>query len=224
MEQNSYHILIYGTFIDKDIKCISPFKEYYTPMRDEKGLNFIGFQFDRINRLYQDYIHDPNILIISNVSPSQAIKNLWNETYPEIEGKCYCLIQNVSHYTNGSVAYGYWINTENYETDDLLNDFHMRGKNINGMTMFSPDHVQSDSTPAPFFYGKLLARLPENEDENDCELSATNFMKIYKPQNIPSRLECLNDIINKIKIDPKSIIFFDQPEITVICNMCYCCT
>lgn len=52
------------------------------------------------------------------------MKDLWNETYSEIEGKCYCLIQNVrvSNYANGSVVYGYWIYTKDDETSDLLSN------------------------------------------------------------------------------------------------------
>ena len=218
INKDSYHILIYGIVKNNDIKCISPFKEFSV----SEDLKFIGFQFDRIDRLYQDYNHSTDILTISNSSPSQAMKDLWNETYPEIEGKCYCLIQNVrvSHYANGSVVYGYWIYTKDDETSDLLSD--LRGDDINNMIIFCPDHVQSDQTPASFFYGKLLAELPSNEDED--ELLAENFMKIHKSQNISSRSECLNNIVNKLETNPKNITLSERPEITVICNMCYCCT
>jgi len=218
--EDSYHILIYGVVKTDDIKCVPPFEEFkigeYT---------FIGFKFDRINRLYQDYRHDNDILTISNASPSQAMKNLFEETYPHKEAKCYSLIQNVyrTYYTNGVVSYGYWINTKDDDASDTLSN--LRGEDINEMTIFCPDHVQYHNTPGYFFYGKLLASLPSTEDEDDYELLATNFMRIYKRENIPSRSECINNIVNACNlIDPKNITISDQPELTVICNCCYCCT
>lgn len=71
----------------------------------------------------------------------------------------FCLIQNVytSHYANGSVVCGYWLEARNDEISDLLSD--LRGEDINEMSIFCPDHVQSDDTPSSFFYGKLLGRL-----------------------------------------------------------------
>lgn len=240
MNQNSYHILIYGLLKDEQMKCISPFKEY----KVSKELTFIGFQFDRIDRVYQDYNHDTDVLTISNSSPSQAIKDLFNETYPNKEAKCYCLFRNrselSSRYGSGSVVYGYWLDAEGDDLSDLLSD--LRGYDVNGMMMFCPDHVQSDSISHQFFYGKLLAELPCTEDDNeeDHELLANNFMKIYRKQDIPSKEECINAIISKCNskdfllsvrreddnflAKSKNIILSGGPVITVICDMCYCCT
>jgi len=223
MNKDSYHILIYGIVKDENIQCISPFKEF----KVSKNLTFIWFKFDRIDHIYQDYNHDTDVLSISNSSPSQAMKDLFNETYPNKEAKCYCLFRYGSslnsQYARGSVVYGYWLDAEDDDVRDLLCDLRYEDMK-DGMSLFSPDHGQSDNISHQFFYGKLLAKLPcaEDDNEEDHELLAENFMKVYTKQNIPSRQECLKSISSKCKSE--DIVLSDQPLITIICDMCYCCT
>jgi hypothetical protein len=236
--RDSYHILIYGCYVadnvNDTIKCVAPFKEYYTPMygRDDGGLKFVGIKFDRIDKLFQNYTHDSNILAISTSEPSQAIKDLWKVTYPNIEGKCYCLIQNVytSHYADAYVMYGYWFNVKDDPNIDVSDEiWRIRGAEYDGMMILDPGHNQCDSgqMPAPFFYGKILKELHSNEAEDYCELLAENVRKIYTSDNIkiPTRSECIGSIIEHANLpDPKLISLSDAPEITIITGMCYCCT
>lgn len=218
----SYHILIYGAEVDddQDIKVIYPFKEYRTIMSSkETGIKFIGIQFDKIDGLFENYTHHPNLLILSKSEPAQYIKNLWEELYPSIEGKCYALLRNVqhSHYANGHVAYGYWVNSKDDNVCDSLSDNH--GNIINGLTLSSIEHDQCSNVPTPYFYGEILGILSDNEDHDDCENLADAIMRIYHPCVIPTREKCISNLSKFLNLDDsKLLIFSDEPEIAVICN------
>src|SRR5205814_4568518 len=117
-ENMSYHILIYGvTAKTVNNEVISPFNKYSLPMygNSTKGEVFIGYEYDRINGLYDIPRTTDSCLQLSSKKVPGEIKKQFKELYPDSKPKTYALIQNVytSHYADGKIMFGYWVNVAN---------------------------------------------------------------------------------------------------------------
>jgi hypothetical protein len=211
-----YHILIYGCVVrnsNENIICRSPFNEYYSG-----STKFIGLKFDRVDGLFQDNIQNPEMLIISGSEPSQQIKDIWHLTYPDIEGKCYCISQNVTFHNRlfkSYILYGYFFNTNNFTVSTALNK--IVGAKINDMILHGPNHNRTY-----YFYGKKIGKLTYSDDYNDYndyELLAENIRKVYSPCEIPTVNDCiiaLGKTAKLLKSSYKDILILNNPVITVI--------
>lgn len=222
-----HHILIYG-ICDPNLKIIEPFQEYYNG-----DIRFVGFEYSRIDRLFENYTGGYDKLLISGSTPSQLLIDLWNETYPNIESaqydaKSYALIKGTREYSFGkaNVCFGYWINTNDLDVLDSIHEEVNGDDNINGINLrlLSVEHNMYNYVPTGLFYGVVLDELP-NEDEDDNEFVATCFNKLYVPVPIPSRSDIITYLVNKFNIDdPKKLIISDKSELVVIETVCHCCS
>lgn len=237
----SFHRLIYGAWVGeedkyereeskkpkqkKSIELKYPFKQFALPMygKQDAGDKFIGFEYARIDGLFDNYTHDSDKLILVNSEPRQELMEMFRETWPDLKAKSYALIQNVrvSHHANGVIAYGYWVHTKNDDILDLI------AKNINNskkkMGFISVSHNMVKSTPSEHFYGIILEYLPSCEDgADDCVTLAKKLRKTYEPVEIPSKSKCKERIVELLNNDDFTL--GKTPEIVVISTMCYCCT
>ena len=57
-ESQSYHVLIYGFAVCNKNKGLKPqgiFKQYWNPMYGAKGDQYIGFEYGRIDGMYEQF-------------------------------------------------------------------------------------------------------------------------------------------------------------------------
>jgi hypothetical protein len=232
--EGSYHALIYGAIIDKDVVETELFKRYSLYLYGYAGgEKFIGFEYGRIHGLYDKlhYSYGDKLSLTQSKVPEE-IKLLFKETYPKLKGSSHAIIQNVdcSHYTSGNIMHGYWINMNNINDDnaDKISDISM-GANMetygfNNLEITSVGHNMTDtnSSPSEFFIGVTLKRFTPNEGETDHKKLARQLSKTYYAKNskLPER-----DIILKVlhNIDP-NITIIPVPMLCLIQGMCYCCT
>ena len=225
--EGSHHKLIYGSLIEKDkyIQETDLFKIYSLPIYGypRKGDHFIGFEYGRINGLY-DYLHYSyeGELKFTQCEVPNVIKQLFKDNYPDLVGSCHAIIQNVrnSHYASGNVMYGYWIITD--DEDYLINAI---GEDLgHDLTIESVGHNMQDtnSIPSNFFVGITTERFASNEDEDDHQHLAKQLSGSYsfKDCKLPSREDIL---IVLHKIHP-NLNITSIPMICLIQNMCHCCT
>lgn len=236
--EGSHHKLIYGSIIDKD-ECIQTtdlFKRYSLPIYGypEEGEHFIGFEYGRINGLY-DHLHYTyqGELTFTQAQVPEEIKRLFKETYPELIGSCQAIIQNVrnSHYTSGNLMYGYWIITKKDEYDDWHDEIFdissgadFTDGNKLGLEITSVGHNMEDTNtmPSEFLIGMRIATFTANEGEGDHQDLAKQLSKSYSSDGsgLPSRNEILV-ILHRIHPDIQITLI---PMLCLVQQMCYCCT
>jgi hypothetical protein len=222
----SHHVLIYGAYAKKNTIVVSPFKKYTLPMYGDsnKGESFIGIKYGKIDKLYKNYTSNEHNLLLLCSEPSLEIKKLFSRIYPDLEGDCHALIQNVytSHYASGVIAYGFWIYPKNEEVLDLLNEesFFLSKQD---MGVIPVSHIMEKSTPSAYFYGKVITVLkPLEEPADDCKKLAKKLSKLYEPVAISDYCSSTTSLAKKIKTN--EFFLHKYPEIAVISTMCYCCT
>lgn len=228
--QGSYHLLIFGSIIDddeyKNVKETELFKKYALPMYGNPygGEKFIGFEYGRIYGLY-DKVHYTygDTLSFTSATVPDNIKSLFEETYPTLKGTCHAIIQNVytSHYTSGSIMYGYWINQINNE-DKILDIVYGAEMETYGYDIQIKEIGHNMSNSVQFFIGVNIKEFVANEGDRDHEKLAEQLTKAYSTTNskLPER-----DVILRIlrNIDPQ-INLSQLPMLCLLQNMCYCCT
>lgn len=227
--EGSYHALIYGSIITKDVEETELFKRYSLYLYGyDGGEKFIGFEYGRIYGLYDKlhYSYGDKLSFTQSKVPEE-IKSLFKETYPKLKGGNHAIIQNVrcSHYTSGNVMHGYWIKVD--EVSDELYDASIGGQIEtygHKIEIMNVGHNMTDtnSTPSSYFIGVTLKCFTPNEGDTDHKKLAKQLSKTYysKDSKLPER-----DIILKIlhNIDPDMDII-QVPMLCLIQGMCYCCT
>jgi len=225
-----HHKFIYGVPA-KEIKkkygyviIKSPFATYKAPDRDAKDIGkFIGIEYGRINNLFNEftYTYDTTFTVSQNCILPQCIIDLFKETYPDVEGNSYALIQNVycAKFVNGYVATGYWIFCEE-ETKDKLIEAYSEG--IMKLDVLEVGHNMAKNTPSNLFIGSIIEKINDCEDcdpwcFNDL---AKTLHKTYTAGDIPDR----GSILNMLHEFDKFIVISHIPMTCVIESMCYCCT
>lgn len=237
--EGSYHVLIYGSYINKKqydiIKETELFKKYslYLYGYSDKGEKFIGFEYCRIYGLYDKlhYTYGDKLSFTQAKVPNE-IKALFKESYPKLKGSSHALIQNVrcSHYTSANVMHGYWITTK--EINDKICDCPQHGENKFKTYGFDLDimnaghnMIDTNSTPGDYFIGITIKRLAYNDGYTDHKTLAKQLLKTYYSEDsgLPER-----DIILKVlkKLDPmfNTDCLTQFPMLCLIQCMCYCCT
>jgi hypothetical protein len=218
-EEGSHHKLIWGSVIDRDlnIKETALFKKYSLPIYGipDKGEHFIGFEYGRINGLYDHlhYCYEGELQFTRSEVPD-GIRELFEKTYPELTGSRHAIIQNVrnSHYASGRVMHGYWI----------LNDMcDVEGSKLgHDLMVLSIDHNMShtNSTPSHALIGINLAFF----EQDDSEELADKLSRLYSSRN--SKLPSREDVLRILHTIHPDIRISEIPMLCLIQTMCYCCT
>lgn len=220
MEQHHtpHHKLIYGAAIKNKVECkmIEPFQKFTLPKRDGSDHYFIGFQYGQVDLLY-DKLHSGygESFTVCHSKPSQEIKDLFKQCYPDLKTTTYALFQNVytSLFSNGVIMYGYWIS--NFDYDGLYT--------IQKMEVCVPAHTMENKYSDKQFIGIILTELPSFEDQNPKDLHkvAKKLTKRYKkPIDLARRSNLLTELS---AIDPEAELS-PFPMFAVIPLACHCCT
>jgi hypothetical protein len=181
----------------------------------DRGNRFIGFEYGRINSLYDQlhYCYKGELKFTSSEVPDEI-----KETYPNLVGSCHAIIQNVrnSHYVSGKVMHGYWVYSDSdYGLCDTIGDDldHRLNKNF-------IDHNMTDtnSVPSHIFIGIQLMRL----NTEDTEELAWQLSRSYSPKN--SRLSSREDVLKVLHEINPSVRISEIPMLCLIQTICYCCT
>lgn len=242
-QKESHHILIYGFCLD-DHPSTEPKKDFILhkmPMygnfynKNEKGYNqrtFIGFEYGMIKGLYDHATTKFDDMQLSQDIVPDVIKQSFSECYPDIEPKCYALIQNVytSHYASGLIMYGYFMDLEATENVDEDYDIRELVDRMQGnkdfdfdIEYFSAGHNMKYPNDYMCFVGKKVTELPCLEDSDESAILAEQLTKVHsRPTNIKTSEEIKN-IIEKFG-ELKVIKSTKIPQMATIQTMCYCCT
>lgn len=205
-----HHKIIYGCVLQRNdsIEPIYPFKKYNVPHYGEKApLNFIGFEYDRIDNLCNKYkfLFQGCLTFVQGEVP-RKIKDLFSTTYPNKKGHSYALIQNVyiqnvyiqnvytDHYATGSILVGYPIITnENSNKIDLSN---ITENKETGFRIINTSSSQTIKLPFRYFYGKEIVKLETCESADTCRKLAKQLKQtyIFNPNKMPNREQYLKDL------------------------------
>lgn len=222
-KEGSYHSLIYGSQITNYVEETELFKKYSLPQYGylDSGEDFIGFEYGRIYGLY-DKLHYTykGDLTLTQAEVPEEIKIIFKRTYPELEGSCLALIQNVRnfHYVCGSIVHGYWIKMKKEGYDEWYDDIYEASFGVltNNLEIVKVAHNMKD-VPSEFIIGIRMVGI--NGDEQEV---AGQFSTTYSSLNsgLPSRnkvLSVLHEYNSDIEITALPMLCFVQ-------EMCYCCT
>lgn len=219
------HILIYG-MVSNGQNAKNIFRSYSLPMYGSADDTvYIGYEYGRINGLYDEYKQINENGKICEFSVPQKIKDLFKILYPGETPKCYALIQNVytSHYCYGSVVYGYPIIAKSGNKDDLYEILveDCNSKDDDGMVIISSDGMGHNmkNLPSQYIYGKAK-ELVVCEDEDDCEELALQLTSTH----IRPTLESRDVLLERLSDYSTDITLAAEPIFTIYQQMCYCCT
>ena len=121
--------------------------------KPDGGGTFIGFEYGKIYGLYDNLHYSYDSLTLGNFAVPDFIKTQFKIAYPNLNAKCYAIIQDVytSHYANGNIMYGYWISTDDDEIVDELDELCTL-HDLDDMECFYPCHNMKH-IPGQYFIG-----------------------------------------------------------------------
>lgn len=188
------------------------FKIYHPHLysRPDTNQRYVGFDYGHVKNLYTDppFVYAGE-LCLSTAKPPIEVIDICHELFSGIQMKQYALLQDVytSHYANGCIAFGYWINNHYFETDEIHVGEHK-------LDFIVPAHTLERE--ATIFLGVILDWIVAVEDEDDSCQSVNTIHKPYYPVSLPSR----DKIIKALKDGKLSPL----PVLTFIPLNCHCCT
>lgn len=209
--KGSYHSLIYGSQITEQIEETELFKKY--SLSDD---HYIGFEYGRVYGIY-DNLHYTyqGVLQLTQCEVPEKIKILFKETYPNLEGSSYALIQNLwdtsyhyviggeetkyvdpCYYRPGVIVHGYWI--KDYKSDEW-------DQNIFEASFFPLSHNleiigigdNMENRPSDYMIGMRIDEI-DGDPKKAFEQLSTPYCHI--DSNIPSRDKVLN-VLHEIHSD-----------------------
>jgi len=209
------------------------FKHYFLPMYGSPCYDKVvfGFEYGRVNSLYssETFVYNGHLCFTTAKPPNEIVEELRTK-YPGKQINNYAMIQDVytSHYTSADVVFGYWVDTSNLmdHTDEgenlyeKLSDLTWKDDGVDGAQLIDTSSGHNIPGQATFIIGKRIGKLPSTETIDECVHLEEALSKKYYTCPLPDK-DALEEYVKKINPGLK---LHRLPVLTLVQNMCYCCT